>query len=258
MNNIEGRLYRNIEFINTGEFKDVDYYLRKYGLGIKEEFDEFWESKVFFNGKKIGISKVRYNEEENKLNIYYFRTDYKTAQLVRNFLYKLEDKGELKLESEDMRCNLGFEVFLKDKQYGLFTKRKYDWYGNIKDKIYQLTASEGFVEEDIKLMNESVDKVALRSLKEELGVLEIDYITRRIGYAEGRNTVLYVEYTVNDLSKVKVNLKGSEDSKQGIEDIDDIYKIPLRDMIYNKEYMLTLNTYLLKNVKWVEEIRKTN
>lgn len=244
-------MQHNIEFINTEEGKYLDYYMEKYEVRyLTDLFNRYWESKNFFNGAKIGVSNIVI-DSKGKLKVYYFRTDYKTAMFVRQFLYQLEDEGKLKLDEEDYRCNMGYEVLLRDDKHGIFSKRKNDWYGNNKDNHYILTASEGLEESDAISITNKGDTVYQRALLEEIGVSLPSGLETQLGYVIGRNTVLYIEVYVSNIYNIESNLTNSIDTLTGVEDIVGCDILEIDSLEYNSAYSTVLNNYILGNVIWL-------
>lgn len=249
------RQLSKIDFRYNGEYKDVDYYIRKYSISEEKirAFKEYFKTNKFFNGDKIGIERLEYDGV--KLVVVYFKTNYEVAILVRNFLLNVD---EINLEEGDKRANIGFEVLLKDvKGRTILTRRNKDWYGNDVSDIdhFQLTTSEGIDIKDVESkdivgVNERLIK---RSLREELGLdIDLTEITSlRIGYRESENTCLVVDITVEDIYELKYNIDESEDSLGKVMDIKDVLIILKRDLKSNSEYSPILNGYLNNEIKWL-------
>lgn len=244
-----------INFKFTGEYKDVDYYIRKYNIseGKIKDFNNYFKQNKFFNGDKVGIETIKYIN--GKLDVTYFRTNYEVAILIRNFL--LGDK-EIILDKEDSRASLGFEVLLKDlKGKVILTRRNKDWYGNDVSDInhYQLTTSEGIDISDVESMkSEDIFKqLILRSLKEELGLCMNlnEIISLELGFKESDNSYIACEITVDDIYKLNYNLYESEDYDNNIDDIKDVDIFLLVDLESNNEYTPVLNDYLNKEITWI-------
>lgn len=102
------QLLSKIEFRNNGEYKDVDYYIRKYSISEEKisAFNEYFKRNNYFNGDKIGIEFMEYIN--GKLYISYFKTNYEVAILVRNFLL---NNDEIVLEDCDKRANMGLTIY---------------------------------------------------------------------------------------------------------------------------------------------------
>lgn len=244
-----------IEFKYNGEYKDVDYYVRKYSISKEKisAFKAYFKKKKFFNGDKIGIERLEYDGA--KLTVVYFKTNYEVAILVRKFL---SSDDEIKLEESDERANMGFNVLLKDvKGRMIITRRSKDWHGNDVSNIdhFQLTTSEGIEINDVESEDEPliIERLIARSLREELGLdIDLTEITSlRIGYKESENTYLTVDITVEDIYELKYNIHQSEDKLNKIMDIKDALIIPMKDLKSNSEYTPALNDYLDNNINWL-------
>ena len=212
-------------------------YPKEY-LECIEDFNKHWESKGYFNGKKLGVSQLKGNR------LTYYQTNYQTMRFIYNYL-----RHKVELPNYILNSSLGIHTIIRDDDEYLITRRKHNSEGDIADNLYQLSTSEGIEVEDILNSKERkedlIQYLIKRSFEEELGIeLEIGEY-KYIGYSEEDNRpyILY-EIKVENLRELLKERKESTDSLEGVEDILEEELVTKENLYDTKNKQLT-DSYIM-------------
>ena len=179
----------NLAIDNTG-ICNLRELIEKHSKIVAEKFIEKLNcGLLIFNGEKYGISKIcvdrRGINEESRLFIDYYRTDYFTHQVFRSIYRELKEMGheisKVKSISElnkyfPFLTSFGVNTILTLDSSGIeeivLAKRSRNISNMIDKDLWHVTMNEGLSITDLDADEVSLVKCLHRGLREELGIRE--------------------------------------------------------------------------------------
>ncbi len=232
------------DLVRITSIANLDLLIEEHQQLVGNEFlRKVAEGHLLFNGDKYGVQRVVVdrvgNDEDSKLIITFFKTDYFTHQVFRSIYKQLKSEGHA-IASIDSTIGVsryfpfftsfginalvvlekeGFEEVVLAERSGKITKDN--------QNIWHVTVNEGLSMTDIEDQTISLSRCLNRGLREELGLKETHYekINNKYFYdlfinlddlEMGLTAVVFTEFEFNTIKTLYRSAKDAELETTGL------------------------------------------